>query len=271
MTLKNKVLFITGASRGIGLAIGLRAAKDGAKIVVAAKTTEVSPKLPGTIYTAAKDIESAGGVALPLQVDVRDEEAIQNAVEKTIQTFGGIDILVNNASAIDLRGTLEMPMKRMDLMYAVNARATFACAQACIPFLKKSQNPHILMLSPPLNLNPKWFAPHLAYSLSKYGMSLCVLGLSEELKKDKIAVNALWPKTTIATAAVNNLLGGEALMKRSRTPQIVADAALEIFKRKSDCTGNFFIDEDVLKQSGVNDFSNYQVDPTQTLQTDLFI
>ncbi len=272
-SLKGKVLFITGASRGIGKAIALRAARDGACIVIAAKTVEPHPKLPGTIYTAAEEIRAAGGEALPIPVDVRFEDQIQQAVAQAVDHFGGIDILVNNASAIYLAGTLETPMKRFDLMHQVNVRATFACSQACLPHLMKAENPHILVLSPPLKLEPRWFAPHLAYTLSKYGMSMCVLGMAEEFREAGVAVNALWPRTTIATAAVRNLLGGEEMVRRSRKPEIVADAAHVILTQPSRrCTGNFFIDEDVLRQVGVADFTRYAVDPSVgELMSDLFV
>ncbi|WP_397547233.1 SDR family oxidoreductase [Rhodothermus marinus] len=272
-SLKGKVLFITGASRGIGKAIALRAARDGARIVIAAKTVEPHPKLPGTIYTAAEEVRAAGGEALPIPVDVRFEDQIQQAVEQAVAHFGGIDILVNNASAIYLAGTLETPMKRFDLMHQVNVRATFACSQACLPHLMKAENPHILVLSPPLKLEPRWFAPHLAYTLSKYGMSMCVLGMAEEFREAGVAVNALWPRTTIATAAVRNLLGGEEMVRRSRKPEIVADAAHVILTQPSRrCTGNFFIDEDVLRQVGVTDFTYYAVDPSVgELMPDLFV
>jgi len=269
--LKGRTLFITGASRGIGKAIALRAAADGANVAIAAKTAEPHPKLPGTIHSAAEEIEAAGGRALPLQVDIRDEEQIQAAVEKAVETFGGIDVLVNNASAINLTRTLETPMKRFDLMWGVNARGTFACSQACIPHLKKSSNPHILTLSPPLNLDPKWFAPHVAYTISKYGMSLCVVGLAEELRGDGIAVNALWPRTVIATAALA-MLGGAVSPEHCRTPEIVADAAHAILTRDSrSCTGNFFLDEEVLAEEGVTDFEKYAVRPGMPLLPDLFV
>ncbi len=272
-SLKNKVLFITGASRGIGLAIALRAARDGARIVIAAKTTEPHPKLPGTIYTAAEAVRAAGGEALPLAVDVRFEDQIQHAVARAVEHFGGIDILVCNASAIYLASTLETPLKRFDLMHQVNVRATFACAQACLPYLLKAENPHILVLAPPLKLEPRWLAPHLAYTLSKYGMSLCVLGWAEEFREAGVAVNALWPRTTIATAAVQNLLGGEEMVRRSRKPEIVADAAHAILTQSSrQCTGQFFIDEEVLRQVGITDFSHYAVDPSVDFLTpDLFV
>jgi citronellol/citronellal dehydrogenase len=270
-TLKGKTLFITGASRGIGLAIAKRAARDGANIAIAAKTTEPHPKLPGTIYTAAEEIEKEGGKALPCVVDIRDENQIAAAVQKTVETFGGIDILVNNASAISLTGTLMTPMKRYDLMHGVNTRGTFACSQACIPHLKKAQNPHILNNSPPLNMETRWFAPHVAYTMAKFGMSMCVLGMAEELKPDGIAVNAIWPRTVIATSAVQNLLGGDATMQGARTPEIMADAAYAILTRPSrEFTGNFCIDEEVLAQEGVTDLSKYQLVPGSTLIPDFF-
>jgi citronellol/citronellal dehydrogenase len=271
-TLQGKTLFITGASRGIGKAIGLRAARDGANIVIAAKTTEPHPRLPGTIYTAAEEIEAAGGRALPLIVDVRFEDQIQAAVAKTLETFGGIDVLVNNASAIFLAGTVGTPMKRFDLMHQINTRGTYACSQACIPHLKEAANPHILNLSPPLNMDPRWFAPHVAYTMAKYGMSMCVLGMSEELKKDGIAVNALWPRTPIATAAVQNLLGGDAAIRGSRTPDIMADAAHVILTRDSrSCSGNFFIDDEVLAQTGIADLERYACAPGAPLLKDFFL
>ena len=272
MTLQNKTVLITGGSRGIGKAIALRLAKEGANIAIAAKTTEPHPKLEGTIYTAAEEIEKLGVKALPLQCDIRYEDQIEAAVNKTVETFGGIDILVNNASAISLTPTEQTDAKRFDLMTDIEIRGTFFICKTCIRHLKKSTNAHILNLSPPLNLNPKWFAQHLAYTISKYGMSMIVLGLSEELKQFKIAANALWPKTTIATAAVQNLLGGDFLMQMSRTPDIVAEAAYHILTRPStECTGNFFIDEDVLKQEGVADFEKYAVNPKQKLMTDIFL
>ena len=271
-TLQGKTLFITGASRGIGLAIALRAARDGANIAIAAKTTEPHPKLPGTIYTAAEEIEKAGGKALPCVVDIRDEAQIAAAVKKTAETFGGIDILVNNASAISLTGTLDTPLKRFDLMHSINTRGTFACSQACIPYLKQSSNPHILMSSPPLNLDPRWFGKHLAYTIAKYGMSLCVLGLAEELEADGIAVNALWPRTVIATAAVQNLLGGDDAIAGSRKPTIVADAAHAILTRPSrDFSGHFCIDDEVLRRAGVTDFEPYQSVPGAQLIPDYFL
>jgi citronellol/citronellal dehydrogenase len=270
--LRGRTLFITGASRGIGKAVALRAAADGANIAVAAKTAEPHPKLPGTIYTAAEEIEAAGGKALPLQVDIRDEEQIAQAVAKTVETFGGIDVLINNASAINLTGTLATPMKRFDLMWGVNARGTFACSQACLPHLKKSANPHILTLSPPLNLDPKWFKHHTAYTISKYGMSLCVLGMAEEFKADGIAVNALWPRTVIATAALAMLPADFMKPEHCRKPEIMADAAHVILTRDSRCcTGNFYIDDEVLASAGITDLEQYAVQPGAKLATDLFL
>ena len=266
------VAFITGGSRGIGKAIAVRLAREGYNIAIAAKTAEPHPRLEGTIYTAAAEIEALGVQALPLQVDIRDEGQIKNAVSKTAATFGRIDVLINNASAINLSSTESIEPKRFDLMHSINVRGTFFTCQACIPYLKKAPNPHIINLSPPLNLAPKWFAQHLAYTMSKYGMSMIVLGLAEELRKDKIGVNALWPRTTIATAAVQNLLGGDFIVQRSRIPEIVADAAFEIIKKPSDtCTGNFFFDEDLLREAGVMDFSKYAVNHTQTAMPDIFI
>ncbi len=260
--LRGKTLFISGGSRGIGKAIALRAARDGANITIAAKTAEPHPRLPGTIYTAAEEIEKAGGKALPLVVDIRDESLVEGAVAKTVETFGGIDILVNNASAIMLTGTVDTPMKRYDLMHQVNARGTFMCSQKCIPHLDKAENPHILNLAPPLNMEARWFAPHVAYTMAKFGMSMCVLGMAEELKPKGIAVNALWPRTVIATAAVSNLLGGEEMIRRSRTPAIMADAAHAILTRDSrSYSGNFAIDDDVLRETGVDDFDAYAVEP----------
>jgi citronellol/citronellal dehydrogenase len=271
MSLKGKTLFITGASRGIGLAIAKRAARDGANIAIAAKTTDPHPKLPGTIYSAAEEIEKEGGKALPCIVDIRDENQIAAAVQKTVETFGGIDILINNASAISLTPTTMTPMKRYDLMHGVNARGTFACSQACIPYLKKAQNPHILMNSPPLNMEERWFAPHVAYTMAKFGMSMCVLGMAGELRADGIAVNAIWPRTVIATSAVQNLLGGDTVMKGARTPEIMADAAYAILNKPSrEFTGNFCIDEELLKKEGVTDFSKYQNVPGETLLPDFF-
>ena len=262
LNLKGKTIFITGASRGIGKAIGLRAARDGANVVIAAKTAETHPKLEGTIYSAKEEIEAAGGKALACIVDVRFEEQVAEAVRLTVETFGGIDVLVNNASAISLTGTLDTPMKRYDLMHGVNTRGTFVCSQACIPHLSKSDNPHILNISPPLNMEARWFSPHVAYTMAKFGMSMCVLGMADELKHRKIAVNALWPKTVIATAAVQNLLGGDATIKGSRKPDIMADAAYAVLTRKStEFTGNFCVDETLLREAGVTDFSAYAMTP----------
>lgn len=273
MSLQNKTVLITGASRGIGKAIALKLASQGANIAVAAKTIEEHPKLEGTIFSAAKEINDAGnGKALPFQLDVRDENAIQKTVQQVAEAFGGIDILINNASAINLSPAETLEPKRFDLMNDINVRGTFLMSQACIPYLKRSSNPHILTLSPPLNMDAKWFARHVAYTMSKYGMSMIVLGLAQELKKYKIAVNALWPKTTIATAAVQNILGGDQLIKRSRKPDIVSDAAYYILQEPSDkCTGNFFIDEEVLRQHGVEDFGHYSVTPGSDLMPDLFL
>ncbi|MGE0604560.1 MAG: SDR family oxidoreductase [Xanthobacteraceae bacterium] len=272
MALSGKTLFITGASRGIGLAIALKAAKEGANIAVAAKTDSPHPKLPGTIHTSAEEIEKAGGKALPLVVDVRDEVNVNEALKKSADKFGGIDIVINNASAIQLLPTAQLDMKRFDLMHQINTRGTFVVSKFAIPFLEKAKNPHILMMSPPLDMQQKWFAPHTGYTMAKYGMSLVVLGLSGELKSKGIAVNALWPRTTIATAAVNNLLGGDALMQRSRTPDILADAAVRIFEKPSrEFTGNFLIDDNFLAGEGVTDFDKYRVNPAQSLQMDFFV
>ena len=269
--LKGKTLFITGASRGIGLAIALRAARDGANIAVAAKTTEPHPKLPGTIYTAAKEIEAAGGKALPLVVDIRDEEMVGDGIAQTVATFGGIDILINNASAISLTGTLDTEMKRYDLMHSINTRGTFLCSKLCIPHLKQAENPHVLNLSPPLNMEERWFAPHVAYTMAKFGMSMCILGMAGEFRRAGIAFNALWPRTTIATAAVRNLLGGEEMVRGSRKPEIMADAAHVILTRSArDFSGNFCIDEEVLASAGVTDLTSYAVDPTAALVPDFF-
>jgi citronellol/citronellal dehydrogenase len=270
-SLNGKTVFITGASRGIGLAIGLAAARAGANVVVAARTVVKHPKLPGTIHSAAEEIVAAGGSALAVECDVRDEQQVHDAVGHAIARFGGIDVLVNNASAILLAGTASTPMKRYDLMHQVNARGTFLCSQACIPHLAKRENPHILALSPPLNMKPRWFAPHVAYTMAKYGMSMCVLGMAEELREQGIAVNALWPRTVIATSALN-LLGGEETARRGRTAEIVADAALAILRRDAKgCTGNFFIDEEVLRSEGTTDFSKYAVEPGMELLPDLFL
>lgn len=272
MLFKNKTAFITGASRGIGKTIALRLAREGANIVVVAKSIEENPKLGGTIFSAAKEIKDAGGKALAVQCDIRDEIQVENAVKKSIEIFGGIDILINNASAISLTTTEKTDSKKYDLMHDINVRGTFIVSKACIPYLKKSDNPHILTLSPPINLDGKWFEKHTAYTVSKYGMSMMAFGLAEELKDYGIASNTLWPRTTIATAAVKNLLGGEALMNRSRTPEIVADAAFYILSRSSDiCSGNHFIDEEVLLSEGITDFSKYAVMPGADLQGDLFL
>ena len=271
-SLKGKTLFITGASRGIGLAIALRAARDGANIAIAAKTAEANPKLPGTIHTAAAEIEAAGGKALPLVVDVRDEAAVRAALAATAQHFGGIDIVVNNASAIQLTDSQATEMKRFDLMHQINARGTFMVSKLAAPYLFKAANPHILMLSPPLDMKEKWFASYTGYAMAKFGMSLVVLGLAGEFRKKGVAVNALWPRTTIATAAVKNLLGGDALMRASRTPEILADAAHMIFcKDAKSFTGNFLIDDTFLAENGVSDFDKYRVDPSQPLAVDFFV
>ena len=271
-TLAGKTILISGASRGIGLAIGLRAAQDGANIVVVAKTAEPHPKLPGTVYTACEEIEKAGGKAVASVADIRDEAAVEAAVQAGVDAFGGIDILVNNASAISLTGTEATTMKKYDLMNDVNVRGTFLCSQKCLPHLKKADNPHILNLSPPLSLESKWFAPHVAYTMAKFGMSFCVLGMAEEFRADGIAVNALWPRTAIATSAVKNLLGGDAAVRGSRKPEIMGDAAHAMLIRNSkEYTANFVIDDDVLKECGVTDFEQYAMDPTATLLPDYFI
>lgn len=272
MSLRGKTLFITGASRGIGLAIALRAARDGAHIAIAAKTSAPNPKLPGTIFTAAEQIEAAGGKALPLVCDIRFEDQVATAVERTAQTFGGIDICVNNASAISLTTTEATEMKRYDLMHGINTRGTFMVSKACIPHLKKAANPHVLNISPPLHMETRWFAPHVAYTMAKFGMSMCVLGMAGEYKPTGIAFNALWPRTVIATAAVKNLLGGAASIQAARKPEIVADAAYVIFNRPArECTGNFYIDDDVLKSVGKTDLDEYAVDPTVPLLPDFFV
>jgi citronellol/citronellal dehydrogenase len=271
-SLKGKTLFITGASRGIGLAIALRAARDGANIAIAAKTAEPHPKLAGTIYTAAAEVERAGGRSLPLVVDVREEAQVTAAAQRCAEHFGGIDVCVNNASAINLAPTAEIDMRRYDLIQQINTRGTFVTTRACLPFLRRAANPHVLTLSPPLDLRPQWFAPHLAYSLSKYGMSLCMLGMAEEYRAAGIACNALWPRTTIATAAVEFALGGPAMMRRSRKPEIVADAAHVILTGPArECTGRFLIDDSVLYEAGVRDFDAYSVEPGATLLADLFV
>jgi len=275
MSLSGKRIFVTGGSRGIGLAIALRAAKDGASIAIAAKTAEAHPKLPGTIFTAAKDIEAAGGKALAIQCDIRDENQIAQAVEQAANEFGGIDILINNASAINLTNTENTPAKRFDLMMGVNTRGTFLTSQACLPYLKKSaqegRNPHILMLSPPLSMKSKWFKPHLAYTMAKYGMSMCVLGMAEEFKRDGIGVNALWPRTVIDTAALQMIPGIDA--SAGRTPEILADAAYIIFNRDAkDCTGNFFVDDVLLASEGITDLEKYSVTPgTKDFLLDFFL
>ena len=271
-TLSGKTLFITGASRGIGLAIALRAARDGANIAIAAKTAEPHRHLPGTIYTAAKEIEAAGGRALPLVVDVRDEAAVGRAVAATVETFGGIDVCVNNASAIQLTGTLDTDMKRFDLMHQVNTRGTFLASKACIPHLKRAANPHVLMISPPLDMSARWFAPHPAYTMAKFGMSLCVLGMAAEFKNDGIAVNALWPRTIIATAAIQFAVGGADAMRRCRTPAIMADAAYAILTKPSrECTGRFLIDDSLLYEEGERDFDQYKADPSTIPVADFFV
>ena len=274
--LGGKTLFVSGGSRGIGLAIAVRAARDGANVVIAAKTAEPNPKLPGTIHSAAAEIEQAGGRALPVVCDIRDESSVRAAVEAAVRHFGGIDILLNNASAISLTGTLATPMKRFDLMFGVNVRGTYLCSQACLPHLKQSagrnRNPHILTLSPPLNLDPKWFRDHVAYTMAKYGMSLCVLGMADEFRDDGIAVNALWPRTVIATAALAMIPGAREQLDRTRRPEIMADAAHAILTRDARATtGNFFIDDEVLRESGVTDFDIYAVEPGMPLLPDLFL
>ena len=271
-TLRGKTLFITGASRGIGLAIAKRAAADGANIAIAAKTAEPHKHLPGTIYSAAEEIEKAGGKALPLVVDIREEAMVKDAVEKAAAHFGGIDICINNASAISLTGTEATEMKRWDLMHSINSRGTFLVSKTCIPYLKKAANPHVMMLSPPLDMSPKWFGGHVAYTMAKYGMSMCVLGMAEEFKSAGIAFNALWPRTAIATAAVEFALGGDAMIKGSRTVDILSDAAhLMLTKPSREFTGNFIIDDTFLYEHGVRDFEKYRVDPTRKLFPDFFV
>ncbi len=271
-SLNGKTLFISGGSRGIGLAIALRAARDGANVIIAAKTAEPHPKLPGTIYSSAEAIEAAGGKALPVICDIRDEKQVEAAVGAGVEKFGGIDICVNNASAISLTPTLQTPMARFDLMHQINTRGTFLVSKACIPHLLKSANPHILNLSPPLSMEVKWFAPHVAYTMAKFGMSMCVLGMAGEFRKQGIAVNALWPRTTIATAAVRNLLGGEEMVRCSRKPEIMGDAAHVILTRPSrEFTGNFCIDDEVLESAGVKDLSHYAVEPGAKLFPDFFV
>jgi citronellol/citronellal dehydrogenase len=270
--LAGKTLFVTGASRGIGLAIAKRAARDGANIAIAAKTTEPHPKLAGTIYTAAEEIEAAGGRALALACDIRFEDQVRAAVDRAVEAFAGIDICVNNASAVQLTGTVATDMKRFDLMHQINTRGTFLVSKLCIPHLRRAANPHVLNIAPPLEMKAKWFAPNVAYTMAKYGMSLCVLGMAEEFRADGIAFNALWPRSTIATAAVRNLLGGEEMARRSRTPEIMADAAHVILTRPSrDFSGNFCIDDEVLASADVTDLSAYAVDPTAELSPDFFV
>ena len=272
MSLKGKTLFITGSSRGIGHSIALKAAKDGANIAIIAKTVEPHPKLPGTIHTAAQDMIDAGGNAIAIQTDLRYEEQIEAAIEQTVKTFGGIDICVNNASSLYIGPTIKTPTKRFDLMNQINARGTYLTSKHCFKYLKKSKNPHLLMISPPLSMDPKWFKPCLGWAMAKIGMSMCVLGLAEEFKKNKIAVNALWPRSAIATAAVKNVVGGSLMIQASRHPDIMGDAAYEVLTKKSkDYTGHFLLDEDVLRQAGVTDFTNYAVNPKKKLQLDFFV
>ena len=272
--LAGKTMFISGASRGIGLAIAVRAARDGANVCLVAKTAEPHPKLPGTIYTAAEEIEAAGGQALPIVGDIRDENSVFGAVDRCVERFGGIDLCVNNASAINLAGTLDLPMKRYDLMQSINTRGTFLVSKACLPHLLSAENPHVLTLSPPLNMDPKWFGAHVAYSIAKYGMSMCTLGMAEEFRSQGVAFNSLWPRTIIATAAVQNLLGGDEAMARSRRPEIMGDAAHAIFTRPArECTGNFFIDDEVLAEAGKTDLAEYRYGGAreEDLALDLFV
>lgn len=271
MSLKGQTIFITGGSRGIGLAIALRAARDGANIVIAAKSADPHPKLPGTIYTAASEIEAAGGNALPLMLDVRDADAVEAAVGRAAQHFGGIDVCINNASAINLSSSEAIEPKRFDLIQQINMRGTFMVSRACVPFLRKSDRAHVLTLSPPLNMRADWFAAHLPYTLSKYGMSMITFGMAEEFRKDRIAFNSLWPKTTIATAAVEYALGGEDMLQRSRRPEIMADAAHVVICRDSSCTGNLFLDEDVLRDYGFDEFEKYSIVPGADLEKDIFV
>jgi len=272
MSLKGKTIFISGGSRGIGLAIALRAARDGANVTIAAKTDTPHPKLPGTIHTAAAEIEAAGGKALPVLCDIREEAQVAAAVAATVERFGGIDICINNASAIQLTGTLETDMKRYDLMHTINTRGTFLVSKTCIPHLKKAQNPHILNLAPPLDMKPRWFKNHVAYTMAKFGMSMCTLGMSAEFARDGIAVNSLWPLTAIDTAAVRHLLGGASVAAMSRTPDIMADAAHAILLKPSrEATGNFYIDELVLREAGVTDFDQYAPGATGPLVADFFV
>jgi citronellol/citronellal dehydrogenase len=270
--LKGKTLFISGGSRGIGLAIAVRAARDGANVCLIAKTGSPDPRLPGTIHTAAAEIEAAGGKALPVVGDIRDEDAVLGAVSDCVAEFGGVDICVNNASAINLSGTVELPMKRYDLMQDINTRGTFLVSKACVPHLRAAQNPHVLTLSPPLDIKPKWFANHVAYTISKFGMSMCTLGMAEEFRDDGIAFNSLWPRTLIATAAVQNVAGGEAAMNGTRRPEIMADAAYAIFRLPArETTGNFFIDDEVLAADGVTDFEPYSFVAGAQLIPDLYV
>lgn len=272
MSLSGKTLFITGASRGIGLAIALRAARDGANIAIAAKSDTAHKYLAGTIHSAAADIEAAGGHALPMKVDIRDQMAVEDAVAQTVETFGGIDICVNNASAISLTGTLQTDMRRFDLMHAINTRGTYLVSRACLPHLLKAENPHVLNLSPPLDMSPMWFGNHVAYTMAKFGMSMCVLGMAEEFRGQSVAFNALWPRTAIATAAMEFAITGPEGLKGCRTVDILSDAAYEIFSRSArDCSGNFFIDDVLLFEAGVRDFDKYRVDPTQHLLPDFFV
>jgi citronellol/citronellal dehydrogenase len=268
---KGRTFFITGASRGIGKAIGLRVAREGANVIIAAKTDKPHPKLPGTVHTAAAEMEEAGGKALAVVVDVRFEDQVRDAVARGVEAFGGIDCLINNASAISLTNTAQTTMKRYDLMHQVNTRGTYLCTAVCAPHLREGSNPHVLNVAPPLSMDPKWFKNHLAYTMAKYGMGMCVLGHSEEFRRDGIAVNALWPRTAIATAAID-LIGGEAMRSQSRNVEIMADAAAAILARDAaSCTGNFFIDEDVLREEGVTDFDGYAIDPSKSLVTDFFL
>lgn len=272
MSLAGKTVFITGGSRGIGLAIACRAARDGANVTIAAKTAEPHPKLPGTIHTAAREIEAAGGKALPLVCDIRDEAQVEAAVAATVEAFGGIDILVNNASAISLTPTLKTDMKRFDLMHQINLRGTFLVSKTCLPHLLAADNPHVLNLAPPLNFEAKWFAPHVAYSMAKYGMSLCVLGMAEEYRGQGVAFNALWPRTAIATAAIRNVIGGDELVRRSRKPEIMADAAHVILTRPArEFTGHFCVDDEVLESVGITDLTSYAVDLDAELAPDFFV